>query len=48
MTVAAPPFTSFRARAEQVVNEHPVVMRNEYTRWFARGEATVAEVRHLT
>jgi hypothetical protein len=48
MTVAAPPFTSFRARAERVVNEHPVVMGNEYTRWFARGEATVAEVRHLT
>jgi hypothetical protein len=48
MTVAAPPFTSFRARVERVVTEHPVVVGNEYTQWFARGEATVAEVQHLT
>jgi hypothetical protein len=38
----------FRARAEAVVGAHPVVVDNRYTRWFARGEATRDEVRHLT
>jgi hypothetical protein len=51
MTITAPTaaaFTSFRARVARVVNEHPVVTDNEYTRWFAHGQATVDEVRHLT
>jgi hypothetical protein len=43
-----PAFAAFRERAERLVGEHPVVVANPYTRWFARGEATVAEVRHLT
>jgi hypothetical protein len=41
-------FDSFRARAEHVVNSHPVAVHNGYTKWFARGEATGDEVRHLT
>src|SRR5437763_924031 len=40
-------FDSFRTRAEALVTSHPVVRDNHYTRWFARGEATHDEVRHL-
>ena len=38
---------SFRTRVEHVVEHHPVVMDNTYTKWFAKGEATRGEVRHL-
>jgi hypothetical protein len=38
---------TFRARADELVAHHPVVVDNAYTRWFARGEATRDEVRHL-
>ncbi len=38
----------FRARVDEVVANHPVVADNAYTRWFAQGEATADEVRHLT
>src|SRR5437867_6139932 len=41
-------FDAFRARAEALVQRHPVVASNPYTRWFASGEATCDEVRHLT
>jgi hypothetical protein len=41
-------FQSFRARAEDVVAHHPVVMSNPYTTWFAKGEAGRDDVRHLT
>jgi hypothetical protein len=40
-------FDAFRTRAEQLVDNHPVVVDNQYTRWFARGDATHEEVRHL-
>ena len=30
------------------MRRHPVVVDNRYTRWFATGEATADEVRHLT
>src|SRR5438270_9129348 len=40
-------FEAFRDRVEAIVNNHPVVVDNTYTRWFARGEATHDEVRHL-
>jgi hypothetical protein len=40
-------FEAFRDRVEELVNNHPVVVDNTYTRWFARGEATPNEVRHL-
>jgi hypothetical protein len=38
----------FKARVDTVVHEHPVVVDNRYTRWFASGEATIEDVRHLT
>jgi hypothetical protein len=37
----------FRARIDDAVHHHPVVVNNHYTRWFAKGEATLDEVRHL-
>jgi hypothetical protein len=39
---------AFRSRVADVVHHHPVVVDNTYTRWFAKGEATRDEVRHLT
>ncbi len=39
---------SFRTRVERLVHQHPVVMNNAYTGWFARGGASRDEVRHLT
>jgi hypothetical protein len=39
---------SIAERVDAVVAAHPVVTSNRYTAWFARGEATDAEVRHLT
>ena len=41
-------FEVFRFRVADVVDHHPVVVDNAYTRWFAKGDATRAEVRHLT
>jgi hypothetical protein len=38
----------FRTKVDEVVRTHPVVVDNRYTRWFAGGEATADEVRHLT
>ena len=53
MTIAPASSTSsrlaeFQARVDAVVGQHPVVTDNAYTRWFATGEATRDEVRHLT
>src|SRR5947209_6558055 len=39
---------AFQARVDAVVHDHPVVVDNQYTRWFAKGEPTRDEVRHLT
>ena len=47
MTSSAGDLEAFRARVADVVHHHPVVVDNAYTRWFAKGEATRAEVRHL-
>jgi hypothetical protein len=41
-------FAAFQARADDVVRHHPVVVANTYTTWFAKGEATRDDVRHLT
>ncbi|MGH8998486.1 MAG: hypothetical protein ACRDY7_03760 [Acidimicrobiia bacterium] len=38
---------TFRQRMEALVGGHRVVRANAYTRWFAGGEATLDEVRHL-
>ncbi len=35
-------------RVDELVQHHPVVAANRYTRWFSGGQATAAEVRHLT
>jgi hypothetical protein len=43
-----PSIDAFRARIDALVAEHPVVTSNRYTKWFARGEASRGEVRHLT
>ena len=54
MTLTGTPSTgtegweAFRRRVDDVVGRHAVVVDNRYTRWFARGEATGDEVRHLT
>ncbi len=40
--------SDLQARVDDLVRHHPVVADNRYTRWFARGEATADEVRHLT
>jgi hypothetical protein len=39
---------AFHDRADRLVARHPVVTDNHYTRWFATGEASRADVRHLT
>src|SRR5205807_10450086 len=54
MTLTGTPSTGtegwevFRRRVDDVVGRHPVVVDNRYTRWFATGEASRADVRHLT
>ena len=45
---AAGDLEAFRSRVADVVDHHPVVVDNHYTRWFAKGDTTRAEVRHLT
>jgi len=40
-------FEAFRERVERLISSHPVVADNQYTRWFAGGEASYDEVRHL-
>ena len=44
---AAGDLEAFRSRVADVVDHHPVVVDNHYTRWFAKGEASRDEVRHL-
>jgi hypothetical protein len=48
MTTATVGLAPFHARVDDVVSRHPVVTYNRYTRWFASGEATRGEIRHLT
>jgi hypothetical protein len=40
--------SEFQHRVDEVVARHPVVVDNRYTRWFATGEMTADDVRHLT
>jgi len=47
-TITASDLDRFRARVDDVVAGHPAVRSNQYTAWFATGEATDEEVRHLT
>jgi len=46
--VPSPDHESFADLAQRLVSLHPIVRHNDYTRWFAGGRATRAEVRHLT
>ena len=43
----APSVEEFRRQIDELVAHHPVVADNRYTRWFATGEASRGEVRHL-
>ena len=47
-TLTSTDLDRFRSRVDAVVHEHPVVVDNRYTKWFAEGEASLDEVRHLT
>lgn len=38
----------FKAKVDEIVHTHEVVVDNRYTKWFAKGEATKDEVQHLT
>src|SRR5439155_6539916 len=38
---------AFQARVDHVVHSHPVVVDNCYTRWFAAGDVSRHDVRHL-
>ena len=49
MSVTAATTTAdLKERVDELVHRHPVVVANPYTRWFAAGEATRDEIRHLT
>jgi hypothetical protein len=37
-----------QTQIDELVYRHPVVVQNDYTGWFAKGEASFDEVRHLT
>lgn len=48
-TIAAPTqsFTGFKEVIERELFRHPVITDNAYTRWFSRGDATLAQVKDL-
>ncbi|WP_373533180.1 hypothetical protein [Vampirovibrio sp.] len=41
-------YESFTKLVEHEFLQHPVVVNNRYTQWFAHGEATLPELRHFT
>ena len=41
-------FHEFEAAVARSIDRHPIVSDNAYTRWFARGEATLDELRDFT
>ena len=47
VTDAPTDLESLRRRIDHVVAQHPVVTSNPYTEWFAQGDASIGEVRHL-
>ena len=47
-TATARDLATFKQRVDEVVHRHPVVVVNDYTRWFAAGDASTGDVRHLT
>jgi len=48
MSVAEATTADLTLRVDELVHHHPVVTANQYTRWFATGQATPDEIRHLT
>ncbi|MGZ3497112.1 MAG: hypothetical protein ACXWNK_11900 [Vulcanimicrobiaceae bacterium] len=42
------PLEDFRAAVDSSIGNHPIVCGNRYTAWFARGEATLDELRRFT
>lgn len=48
MTVTSTDLADVRVRVDAVVRGHPVVVDNRYTRWFAQGNVSADDVRHLT
>ena len=47
-TSAAHDLADLQHAVDEVVDSHPVVTSNAYTSWFARGDASTEDVRHLT
>ncbi|HUS61520.1 MAG TPA: hypothetical protein VMY34_04935 [Acidimicrobiales bacterium] len=49
MTLTTQPrdLATFKAKVDALVHGHPVVIDNAYTAWFAKGDASRDEVRHL-
>ncbi len=41
-------FEAFKNRIDREVMHHPVVVNNEYTRWFINGEMSLDHLRHFT
>src|SRR6478735_3580973 len=48
VTGAGSELESLRRAVDDLVGRHSIVTDNAYTTWFARGEADLDEVRHLT
>lgn len=48
LTDRNPSLAEFRRAVARSIERHPVVCDNEYTAWFARGQATGAELREFT
>jgi hypothetical protein len=41
-------YESFTKLVEQEFLQHPIVVNNRYTQWFAKGEASLPQLRHFT
>src|SRR5262245_49907069 len=41
-------FDAFKLTIEREVMQHPIVTRNAYTGWFAKGEMSLEHLRHFT
>ena len=50
MTVLAPTvhLVAFEEAVARCIDRHPIVRRNAYTTWFARGDATLDQLRDFT
>ncbi len=43
-----PTFSQFFGEVEQIFLQHPIVVQNDYTAWFARGDFDLNELKHFT